>query len=266
MFNYLLSFRHILTLLANLILGGIPSLTFFTWVERNCNIPWKDIGLAWPQVNIGKHSLFALLLWNSLPFALFASLHTTLAQPRSQNILLKIFEPWMIRSVYMVITGLCLSLMMALWQNTEITLWSLPISSNLANIISIALFWLFMACAGWTVIKFDAFSFLGFKQIFQRSENVGRTEGSNKLLTKGIYGIVRHPMYTFTLSAFLFTPVMSLDRFWVFILSFGYLMIGIPIEEKKLVKIFGEPYTEYRKKVPAVFPKLTFGEIHSKRD
>jgi protein-S-isoprenylcysteine O-methyltransferase Ste14 len=33
-----------------------------------------------------------------------------------------------------------------------------------------------------------------------------------------------------------------------------YIPIGIYFEEKKLIKMYGDQYVEYKKRVPAIFP------------
>ncbi|MGZ3688566.1 MAG: methyltransferase family protein, partial [Bdellovibrionota bacterium] len=81
--------------------------------------------------------------------------------------------------------------------------------------------------------------------------------GNEKLIATGFYRYVRHPIYTFTLLAFLVAPLMTLDRMLVVISVSLYLAVAIPVEERKLIAIFGKDYEAYRKRVPAVIPKLT---------
>ena len=157
--------------------------------------------------------------------------------------------------VFVIATGITMVWVMGAWQHTRIVLWSLPVSPQTNNIISLTLFWIFMSLALTLIFRFDFFEFFGEKQLFEKSDTMRRTEGCPKLLTKGLYGWVRHPMYAFFICAFLITPEMTLDRFWITILTLTYLTsFGIPYEEKKLVQIFGESYLEYRKHVPAVIP------------
>ncbi len=50
------------------------------------------------------------------------------------------------------------------------------------------------------------------------------------------------------------TIYVSLDRVVIFLAMMVYFSFGIPIEEEKLIRIFGQDYVEYRKRVPALFP------------
>ena len=93
------------------------------------------------------------------------------------------------------------------------------------------------------------------KQIFEnRTES--RTTGFPKLVTSGLFRLCRHPLYLFTLLALSITPVMSLDRLMIIVYTYLYASIGIPIEERKLIDIFGQDYVDYQKRVPAVVPSF----------
>ena len=68
-----------------------------------------------------------------------------------------------------------------------------------------------------------------------------------------LLGIVRHPLY---LSTIVF--MWSLNSTWADILAHVvltlYILIGIRLEERKLVIQLGSEYTEYQKDVPSLIP------------
>ena len=80
----------------------------------------------------------------------------------------------------------------------------------------------------------------------------------SELKKDGILGYVRHPIYTGTilviLGFFLFIP--NLPTLVSCMCMLLYLPIGIYLEEKKLIALYGSAYLEYRDKVPALFPRL----------
>ena len=88
-------------------------------------------------------------------------------------------------------------------------------------------------------------SFLGFKK-----------EDNSTLKTDGIQARMRHPLYTGTVlivtGFFFFSP--SMINLTTLISLLVYLPIGIWLEEKKLVRHFGQAYIDYREQVPALFP------------
>lgn len=100
---------------------------------------------------------------------------------------------------------------------------------------------------------------LGFKP-YSLAEFVGlRRDTSDRYLNKsGLNARVRHPLYSglilIVVGLFFFIPTNLV------LVSAGsillYLPIGIKLEEKKLIQLFGEEYIQYRKEVPALFPRL----------
>jgi protein-S-isoprenylcysteine O-methyltransferase Ste14 len=78
------------------------------------------------------------------------------------------------------------------------------------------------------------------------------------LMVSGLHRYVRHPLYIGTFMAlwglFLLLPLLSILISNLVITV--YTILAIPLEEKKLIKEFGNDYLDYRKSVPALIPKL----------
>jgi protein-S-isoprenylcysteine O-methyltransferase Ste14 len=69
------------------------------------------------------------------------------------------------------------------------------------------------------------------------------------LMTTGVFGVVRHPLY-FGWTLLVFGAAdMTATRAVFAIVSAGYCAVAIPWEERGLVDVFGQAYDEYRKKV-----------------
>lgn len=249
------SLSRILLVFVNLGLGLLPSFAFFAWVERNASLPWVGIDLGWPWLPGQSWSLAAMAAWNCALFLLFGLLHSFFAQSRIQKSLSTWIPPQAIRTFYLAVTGLSLVALMGLWQNTGIVLWSLPLSLMFVNGLSFTLFWGFLLAAGWTLRRFDPLEFIGLKQLYSSTAELARTEGSPQLNTTGIYGRVRHPLYSFTSLAFILTPFMTLDRAILTGSMALYLIFAIPVEERKLIALFGRAYEDYKLRVPAVIPR-----------
>jgi methanethiol S-methyltransferase len=75
----------------------------------------------------------------------------------------------------------------------------------------------------------------------------------------GLNAYMRHPLYFFSLMAFLSLVIVisSSDSVQMFIASFIYVQIGYRLEEKKLVALFGKAYIDYQKDTPALLPSLS---------
>ena len=113
-------------------------------------------------------------------------------------------------------------------------------------------------------LQSDYAEFLGLRQA-ARGMGVllggtgGRTEvklfGTQRLEVTGVYGWVRHPMLVAGL-LFLLTSGPSLNNLVYTGMYTAYMLIGGYYEERRMVKIFGEDYLRYRRRVGAFFPRL----------
>jgi len=111
-------------------------------------------------------------------------------------------------------------------------------------------------------LVFAAFGVIIFKVAFRSyrfSSFVGIKEEEEKVFIRtGILASIRHPIYLATIllviGFWLYSP--NLTTLVSVLCILVYLPIGIWLEEKKLVKLFGERYIEYKREVPAIFPRL----------
>ena len=80
------------------------------------------------------------------------------------------------------------------------------------------------------------------------------------LQVSGIHTIIRHPLYagTFLFIIGLWLLLPSWSNLIAVCIIIIYTLIGIELEEKKLVSYFGDQYIHYKKNVPAILPKLSF--------
>ncbi len=78
----------------------------------------------------------------------------------------------------------------------------------------------------------------------------------------GILSKVRHPIYTATLMLFWgwFLFSNSYHNLAFCLANTAYILIGIPWEEKKLIKQYGQKYLDYKSKVPMLIPRLWKGK------
>ncbi len=83
-------------------------------------------------------------------------------------------------------------------------------------------------------------------------------ERSTGLVRSCLHGRMRHPIYSgIILAAFGWLLLsFSLSTMLVVGITLLYLPVGIHLEERKLIAVFGEEYRRYRKEVPALIPKL----------
>jgi protein-S-isoprenylcysteine O-methyltransferase Ste14 len=73
---------------------------------------------------------------------------------------------------------------------------------------------------------------------------------------RGLYKWVRDPFLLSGLITMLLTPVMTVNRLIIYILTAAYLYLGSLHWESRLVAQFGDEYREYQKRVHRIIPKL----------
>ena len=86
-----------------------------------------------------------------------------------------------------------------------------------------------------------------------------RAHQQNRLVTTGLYGLVRHPQYTglfiglFGEGVVHWPTLFSVGLFPVIVLAYGLLARS---EEKRMIKQFGEEYRAYQRRVPMFLPRM----------
>jgi len=107
----------------------------------------------------------------------------------------------------------------------------------------------------------DGTEFLGLKQVWRflaRGEVAGNVEGLTQrdLITKGVYGVVRHPMYVAGIVLVTVNPQVTVNGLTFTVLCDLYFLFGMLVEERRFLRIFGEEYREYMRRVPRMAPGL----------
>ena len=96
----------------------------------------------------------------------------------------------------------------------------------------------------------DAWFFLGLRQLGEPS-SIDSTSTA-QLVTTGLYRIVRHPLYTFSLIALYLTSPMSVNWLAFAVSCNVYFYLGSIFEERKLVREFGDAYRAYQRQSSAL--------------
>ncbi len=101
------------------------------------------------------------------------------------------------------------------------------------------------------VLQTDTLSFIGLSQLFTE-------EKPSILVTKGLYRLVRHPLYTAGLMVLWLSPTVTVNSFTLYLGATIYILVGAYFEERKLLREFGQAYAEYKSKTPMLIPGLKF--------
>ena len=96
------------------------------------------------------------------------------------------------------------------------------------------------------------FELFGLSHVFARL--LGRELPPPKFHTPLLYQRVRHPIYLSFLLAFWAAPSMTTGHLLFSLATTGYILIAIQLEERDLIRMFGEQYRRYRQQVDILLP------------
>lgn len=108
-------------------------------------------------------------------------------------------------------------------------------------------------CVIWISVAMFLLSYLMYAEVIRENAFLSRTievQENQKVIDTGLYGIVRHPMYSATIILFLSIPLIlgSLISFFIMLAYIPIIAIRINNEERVLEKGL-KGYKEYKQKV-----------------
>lgn len=182
---------------------------------------------------------------------LFALQHSGMARPRFKAWLTRAVPEAMERSVYVLASSLALALLFVGWRPLDFTLWH--IGAGWARAVVWSLY-----AAGWLLVLGSTFliSHAHLFGVAQVSSHLrGRQLPEPGFRAPGLYRHLRHPIMLGFLIAFWAAPTMSLGRLLFAVATTGYVLLALRLEERDLVRLFGQRYERYREKVPMLVPR-----------
>jgi protein-S-isoprenylcysteine O-methyltransferase Ste14 len=99
------------------------------------------------------------------------------------------------------------------------------------------------------LLQTGVWSFLGLRQLV-----VGPDQAESKLVVKGLYRYVRHPLYTAGLLFIWLTPVMTNNVLALNLALTIYIILGAYHEENRLAQEFNGVYESYKRDTPMLVP------------
>ena len=190
------------------------------------------------------------LIINLLLMSVFAVQHSLMAR--------KQFKAWWTqfvplpveRSTYMLLASLALVLLFWQWRPMPVAVWQIA-DPYLAMAVTVLSFvgWLIVLTSTFLINHFELF---GLQQVVNNL--AGRSASAARFRTPLYYKFVRHPLYLGFIIAFWAAPTMTVGRLLFAAVTTAYIFVGIVLEERDLVELFGDEYRRYRQRVSMLVP------------
>ena len=182
--------------------------------------------------------------------ALFGLQHSTMARRGFKARLARVVPQPAERATYVWVSNAALALLVLGWQPLPGIAWQAEGALRVVLLACNAAAWLFAIAATYMVNHFDLF---GLEQAWRRFR--GRAQASPRFVTRFAYRFVRHPLMTGIVLGLWVVPTMSTGHLLLSAGLTAYIVVGTRIEERDLLRLFGERYRRYRQTVPMLFPR-----------
>jgi protein-S-isoprenylcysteine O-methyltransferase Ste14 len=190
------------------------------------------------------------LIVNLILMSLFAIQHSVMARPRFKRWWTQWVPKSIERSTYVLLASLALALLCWQWRPMPALIWNVDHPDIAMGLISLSLVgWVIVLTSTFLINHFELF---GLQQV--TSNLTGRPMPEPRFRTPLYYQFVRHPIYLGFIIAFWATPTMTMGHLLFAAVTTAYIIVGILLEERDLIDVFGDDYRHYRTRVSMLVP------------
>jgi protein-S-isoprenylcysteine O-methyltransferase Ste14 len=183
------------------------------------------------------------LTWNAMLFTAFALHHSVFARTPIRQYIARSVPSALERTFYVIIASLMLIAVCAGWRPVPGTLWRLDGGMAWVSYAGQAFgIWLTI----WSAAIIDVRNLAGLPRSTDEPSSLSHAADAADFTTRGPYGWVRHPIYTGWFLLVFSVPAMTFTRLEFAVISCGYLLVAMPLEEETLRRTTGEGYARYQ--------------------
>ena len=209
-----------------------------------------DIGVPKAISDGERMPVWTAVMVDASLVAMFGLHHSITARSSFKRWWTKIVPAPIERATYLYMTVINVGLLVHYWTPIPITIWRVESPASVGLIFAAyAGVWVMMVAA---TFHFGHFRFLGLAQAWENFRRRAPEKGA--MSARYLYAVVRHPISVGWMVSPLLVPHFTVGHLVFAGATIVYVLIATPFEEADLIEEIGEPYREYRKRVPAFVP------------